>query len=236
LGSLIAKWFTRLRVHLLQYRYRNRPYREYYAAVMRVRTAYDPKFAVGGRWEEIGRLQFDFLRARGLQPTHTLLDFGCGSLRGGLHFIRYLEPGHYTGIDISPEALAAGRQFLAQAGLEDRKPVLRLSHGLTFDDFSSQRFDFILAQSVLTHMPRQDIETLFAHVHKVMHPATVFYATFFDGGTRTYTSADRTNFHYPFPLLRDLGAKYSLRITRDPDYPHPRKQQMMAIRLLIDQQ
>ncbi len=38
---------------------------------------------VGGMWEEIGRLQFEFLRARGLKPSHRLLDIGCGSLRGG---------------------------------------------------------------------------------------------------------------------------------------------------------
>ena len=34
---------------------------------------------VGGMWDEIGRLQFEFLRARGLKPNHRLLDIGCGS-------------------------------------------------------------------------------------------------------------------------------------------------------------
>jgi hypothetical protein len=54
---------------------------------------------IGGMWEEIGRLQFNFLRQQGLTPSHCLLDIGCGALRGGVHFITYLEPGHYLGLD-----------------------------------------------------------------------------------------------------------------------------------------
>ena len=33
---------------------------------------------VGGRWEELGRLQFDFLCDHGLRPEHVLLDVACG--------------------------------------------------------------------------------------------------------------------------------------------------------------
>src|SRR3990167_1367555 len=80
--------------------------------------------AVGGWWEIIGRLQFDFLVAQGLQPQHHLLDVGCGSLRGGLHFIRYLAPGHYVGLDRDAELLAAGRAELAMAHLDDRMAEL----------------------------------------------------------------------------------------------------------------
>ena len=43
--------------------------------------------AVGGLWEEMRRLQFDFLANQGLKPDHKLLDIGCGSMRGGVHFV-----------------------------------------------------------------------------------------------------------------------------------------------------
>jgi hypothetical protein len=56
---------------------------------------------VGGEWDEIGRLQFDFLNGAGLKPRHVLLDVGCGCLRGGVHFVAYLERGNYVGIDIN---------------------------------------------------------------------------------------------------------------------------------------
>lgn len=54
---------------------------------------------VGGLWEEIGQLQCAFLVAQGLKSFHCLLDIGCGALRGGVHFIRYLDPGNYLGLE-----------------------------------------------------------------------------------------------------------------------------------------
>jgi SAM-dependent methyltransferase len=80
---------------------------------------------VGGMWEEIGRLQFDFLVEKGLKTDCYFLDVGCGSLRGGVHFIRYLEPGHYFGIDKSKELLDAGRNVeLKRYNLLEQNPIL----------------------------------------------------------------------------------------------------------------
>jgi len=39
--------------------------------------------AIGGLWEEMGKLQFDYLISQKLMPHHQFLDVGCGSLRGG---------------------------------------------------------------------------------------------------------------------------------------------------------
>lgn len=76
------------------------------------RVERDPYDAVGGLWQQMGQLQFDFLVRQGLKPEHRLLDIGCGTLRGGRHFIRYLNPGNYTGMDISPKALDFANQLI----------------------------------------------------------------------------------------------------------------------------
>lgn len=222
------KGLTKLQSMYYSKRYKNKPYREFYSKVMRKRTTKDPKMAVGGQWDSIGELQLNFLCQKGLKSHHTLLDVGCGSLRGGLHFIKYLDAGGYMGIDISQEILNAGKGFLKDAELEYKNPVLQINRDLTFNGFENKKFDFILAQSVLSHMPLSDIEECFANIHKVMHEETLFFATFHDGGDRTYTP-DYINFYYPFPLLRDLGAKHHLEIQLSPDYKHPRKQKMMSI-------
>ena len=73
---------------------------------------------VGGCWDEIGRLQFDYLVSQGLRPNHYLLDIACGSLRAGIHFIPYLEPGHYLG-DRQGSGPDPGRH---RAGIEPRAP------------------------------------------------------------------------------------------------------------------
>ncbi|MGD0673589.1 MAG: hypothetical protein ABSB13_16080 [Candidatus Binatus sp.] len=38
---------------------------------------------VGGKWDALGQLQFEFMLKMGLKPGHVLLDTGCGALRGG---------------------------------------------------------------------------------------------------------------------------------------------------------
>src|SRR5512146_152922 len=72
---------------------------------------------VGGLWDEIGRLQFDFLVRQGLRPSDTLVDSACGPLRGGIHATRYLEPGPYRGIEKHVELVIYG--VAAELGLAD---------------------------------------------------------------------------------------------------------------------
>ena len=90
---------------------------------------------VGGRWEELGRLQFRYLCSQGLLPHHRLMDIGCGSLRGGVHFAHYLDPGGYYGVDRNASLLKAGLDVELQAarvgpaGQElDLRPKLDPSH------------------------------------------------------------------------------------------------------------
>lgn len=51
---------------------------------------------IGGKWEEIGKLRFEFLKAQGLQPEHKFLDVGYGSLCGKIpsrsqHLISFVK-------------------------------------------------------------------------------------------------------------------------------------------------
>ena len=122
---------------------------------------------VGGMWEEMGQLQFDFLREQGLKPEHRFLDVGCGILRGGVHFIPYLESGNYYGIDKNRELLNFGRKEVEKAGLQERQPTL-----VQIEDFGfgrlGQTFDYALAQSVFTHLPLNYISRCLVNVDRVL--------------------------------------------------------------------
>jgi hypothetical protein len=39
------------------------------------------------------------LLRQGLAPSDCFLDIACGSLRGGVYFINYVNPGNYLGIE-----------------------------------------------------------------------------------------------------------------------------------------
>ena len=192
--------------------------------------------AVGGLWDELGKLQLDFLLAQGLRPDHYLLDVGCGSLRGGVHFIRYLEPGHYYGIDRNGERLEAGRTVeLPRYGLTEKHPVLE-----RVDDFAVDRlgreFDYAVAQSVFTHLPAEAILLCLRNVAKVLVPGGRFFATY---NERTGDGPDRVDrpelaydkdpiFRYDFASLAALADGTGLEPERIGDWGHPRGQQMVV--------
>lgn len=197
--------------------------------------------AVGGMWEEMGRLQFDFLLAQGLQPQHYLLDVGCGSLRGGRHFISYLEPGHYYGVDKEQWLLDAGLTELQAANLQDREPHLSCMDDFAFERLD-QTFDYALAQSVFTHLSLNSIIRCLVNIDRTLRPGGVFFATFFEnsGGKQNLepiTQSDIVVSYYdsdPYHYTRDalvwacegtaLEAEYV------GDWQHPHQQVMMAFR------
>src|SRR5438445_760198 len=84
-------------------------------------------------WDELGRAQLDYLVEQGLQPCHYVLDVGCGPLRAGVHFIRYLERGHYAGIDKRGDTLERARRIeLPRYGLQDKNPKLLVNGAFEF--------------------------------------------------------------------------------------------------------
>lgn len=133
---------------------------------------------VGGLWDEVGRLQLRFLRGRGLRRDQRLLDIGCGALRGGVHLVRYLEPGCYVGVDKEPALLHIGaEQELGAALMAAKRPALLALAGFEFDRLPA-RPDIAWAHSLFTHLPMEHIRRCLANLRPVMARGGVLYATF----------------------------------------------------------
>jgi len=195
---------------------------------------------VGGLWDEIGELQFNFLVENGLQPFHRLLDIGCGSLRGGIHFVRYLEDGNYYGIDKEQWLLDAARDVeLPRYGLADRKVHLLNRSDFNFSEFGVT-FDYALAQSVFTHLTWNSILRCLVNVEAVLRRGGKLFATFFEdergehrttplsharGGITSYP--DQDPYHYEFDVFAELGRRVGLDVHYIGEWNHPRDQRMM---------
>ncbi len=198
---------------------------------------------VGGMWDEVGRLQFDYLVSQGLRPEHRLLDVGCGCLRAGVYFIPYLADGHYYGIDKNESLLEAGRRVeMVDSGLASRQV-----HLLCRDDFDcsgfGQRFNVAIAQSVFTHLPWNSILRCLVEIQAVLAPDGKFYATFFedtDGSHKTsvmehdpggiVTHPDNDPYHYEFSVFEDLARRAGLEAEYIGGWNHPRAQRLMVFR------
>lgn len=196
---------------------------------------------VGGLWDTLGPLQLDFLVKQGLRPGHRLLDIGCGALRGGVHFVRYLDPDGYAGMDINASLLDAGGRELANAGLRDRGAKLLEDDAFRFGRFG-ERFDFAIAVSVFTHLPINHIVRCLAEVARVLAPGGRCFATVFEspssahldplehapGGVTTYF--DQDPFHISRNELQALAGFAGLQMDWIGDWSHPRAQQMACFR------
>jgi SAM-dependent methyltransferase len=198
------------------------------------RVASDPQAAIGGLWEEIGQLQIDFLPGEGLHPAHRLLDIGCGTLRGGRHFIGYLNAGRYTGTDLSAGAVAAAHALIEREGLTEKgATIIHVPDGrLSFDDLSGP-FAYIFAQSVFTHLAECHIDQCFANLPKIMDDQSLFYFTYNDAAEPTRTSFK--NFAYPLSFFIALAERHGLTVDDvSKRYPHPRQQRMARAKLASD--
>jgi SAM-dependent methyltransferase len=125
-------------------------------------------------WKMKRDFQVSFLRAQGLEPRHRLLDIGCGTLRGGIPLIDWLDRGHYYGIEVRPSVLAEGLQELCDAGLEDKCPTLIVGDIGAID--IPARLDFVWAFSVLIHMTDAIVERTVAFAARQLWPDGVFFA------------------------------------------------------------
>ena len=203
----------------------------------------DHRRMIGGMWDAVGRLQFEYLVAHGLRPEMRLVDIGCGALRGGVHFVRYLEAGNYFGLDVNQSLLDAGYDIeLAQLGLQDKLPRSQLiaDDAFTVSRFG-QTFDMGVAHSVFTHLPLNYIRRCLAAVSAAIRPGGLFFATFYElpddhppmadythqpGGITTHPYSNP--YHYRAEEIARSARDLPLVVRGCEEWEHPRAQRMIT--------
>jgi len=134
-------------------------------------------------WKMKRSFQIRFLKEMKLKPEHYLLDIGCGTLRGGIPLIDWLQDGHYFGIETRAKALDEGRRELKEAGLEGKNSTLLLTSDISQLNIELT-FDYVWAFSVLIHMTDEILNHTLAFVTKHLSEKGVFYANVNIGDTR----------------------------------------------------
>ena len=204
---------------------------------------------VGGAsmWETIGLLQLRFMVDAGLTSSHTLLDLGAGSLRGGHHFIAYLDAARYYAIDINRHLLEAGYTHELNDMLRAKLPLSHLIYTPNYEaaHWGAGVFDFALSVSLWSHLPLSELRRCLVALTPGMKRSGegVYFTSFFKcenvnecsqplqharGGVISFP--DRDPFHHSVESLRRLAEELddAVRFELVGDWNHPRGQVMAS--------
>lgn len=202
--------------------------------------------SVGGMWEEMGDHQIAMLQDQGLRPEHRLLDIGCGCLRLGRKAAAYLDPGNYWGTDLVEPLIDAGyRNEIVPVGLQDRLPRSNLIQDPEFTFKGVPRaFEFVIAQSVFTHLPLNLLRLCLARLADHLTAPTTFLFTVFEpvpgtapassclqprGGIVTHPHCDP--YHYERVDISHAARGLPWIIDVIGDWNHPRNQNLVRATL-----
>lgn len=198
---------------------------------------------IGGFWNELGQLQMDYIRDRGLASNHCLLDIGCGCLRSGIHLVRYLKQGHYFGTDISQDLLDVGYDVeLNKSNLQQKMPRENLTCDGEFNVGQfGVTFDRAIALSVFTHLPVDFLKLCLANLADVIKEGGEFYATVFHSpDTHDWNNPlkhspgmvishpNQDPYHYTTASLKNCCNGLPWKVELIEEWQHPRAQKMVV--------
>jgi SAM-dependent methyltransferase len=120
-------------------------------------------------WQR-GTGTFRFLKAYGLTPLHKVVDYGCGSLRIGMHFIDHLAPRKYWGVDVTRRFFEDGLRLLDPRMVAEKAPRLDAISEATLRDVQDWQPDWVFSISVLMHVPPAEVEDFLRKITDLLTP------------------------------------------------------------------
>lgn len=127
-----------------------------------------------GYWKELQQYQLNVLQKNDLKPEHSLLDLGSGPLQGGIAFVRYLNPGRYTAVDLRVENIDAAWKQIIRHDLAGKNPRLIRSANFGDEYLGETRFDFIFVSQLLYILDEPTIVALMAFIRRRLKPGGKF--------------------------------------------------------------
>ena len=99
-------------------------------------------------------------------------EFGCGFLRSGSHFIRFLDKGNYSANDAAGVRIERAKEIFKDL-IREKAPRLYINRDNSLS-WIDRKVDYVWARAVFGHMPEQDIVETIRNIRTIMHGSSVF--------------------------------------------------------------
>ncbi len=182
-------------------------------------------------YDKVAALQFGLLTMLGMRESDTLLDIGCGALRGGRLFLPYLAKGHYFGLEPNPWLIEqAIEKEIGADQIALKAPEFR--HNDDFDlTVFGRSFDFMMAHSIFSHTGLSQFDACMKAVAATLAEDGVLAATFVDAKQDAY----KDEWEYPgfnrfaWSTLKAVIESHGL-FAAKLDWPHPLQSWIAVVR------
>jgi cyclopropane fatty-acyl-phospholipid synthase-like methyltransferase len=156
------------------------------------RHPYNPKGAISAALEpsfwEAGRNKAEKLLAA-MAPARgdKVLEYGCGSLRIGAHFIRYLDAHCFMGLDVISGFYEMGVAALGPQMMAEKAPRLAVIDEAGIAQGEAFAPDFVYSNVVCVHVHPDEVDAYFGNLARLAHKPgarLIFNARLTDTPTR----------------------------------------------------
>jgi hypothetical protein len=220
-GVNLAALATDVGFALWRIRHRNASFAHFYAHLIAARSARGTHIGTRRYWTGLsplstplldpadfrkrGRKEFDWFRLRNLRRDMACIDYGCGSLRVGQHFIEYLDSGRYLGLDIVDSLYRDGLTMIDGKIIARSQPRFLVISDEALQRASAARPDLIFATAVLQHVPPKELSMFFGNVIGLMHATSTAIVHFRPAATTARIGANAWA-HSPVSLISAIAA------------------------------
>lgn len=137
-----------------------------------------PRLRKYPNWWDAGVNAFDrYRRWFPLTEESRVVDYGCGSLRIGGQFIRYLKPGGYFGLDVVMGLIDIGKDLVGEALMAEKTPRFAVISPASVSDAASFSPDIVCSSAVSYHVHPDEAALYFGNLAQIANRpgATLFF-------------------------------------------------------------
>jgi hypothetical protein len=149
-----------------------------------------------------GRDKYEFLAKYAISPNAMIVDYGCGSLRIGQHFIRSQAPHRFWGLDVTDRFYTDGLALLERDLVETKQPQLRPIAEESLSEIRAALPDLIYSVAVMKHVPRSELETFWKNILGLLQPGAT--AVVFADVANVEMRTAAKNWAYPQDIILAL--------------------------------